>query len=187
VKAFAAPDGTWVASPLVSSTLHTERLLLERYVPEDEDGFVAMFQDTRVSRWMGAGPSAEADDRALFRRIFTKVYAENLFDVWAVRRDGRLVGHAEIKRTDEVDGYEIIYALAPEAWGSGLGVELARAIIAYGFDTLGLSEVHATVAEQNKASLAVLAKLGFAHVRDITEDDGSTTLVLSLPAESTTP
>ncbi|MFC8277790.1 GNAT family N-acetyltransferase [Streptomyces sp. NPDC057271] len=163
----------------MTPTLRTERLHLEPYVPEDEDGFVALFQDARVSRWMGDGTTSEAEDRALFGRIFSKVYAEELFDVWAVRRDGRLVGHAEIKRTDQVDGFEIIYALAPEVWGSGLGAEVAGAIVAYGFGPLGLTEVHATVAAPNTASLALLAKLGFAHVRDVTEDDGSTTLVLT--------
>ncbi|MGW7360626.1 GNAT family N-acetyltransferase [Streptomyces sp. NPDC054802] len=163
----------------MTSTLRTGRLVLERYVPEDEDCFVALFQDTRVSRWMGDGPSAEADDRALFGRIFTKVYAESLFDVWAVRRDGRLVGHAEIKRTDAVEGHEIVYALAPGAWGCGLGTEVAQAVVAHGFRTLGLTEVHATVAASNAASLAVLDKLGFEYVREITEDDGSTTRVLT--------
>ncbi|GGP32868.1 hypothetical protein GCM10010278_05010 [Streptomyces melanogenes] len=167
------------STPACTPTLRTERLLLERYTPEDEEGFVALFQDTRVSQWMGDGTASEADDRALFGRIFTKVYAEERFDVWAVRRGGRLVGHAEIKPTEEVDGHEIIYALAPEVWGSGLGLEVARAIVAHGFDTLKLTEVHATVAEPNTASLAVLDKMGFEHVRDITEDDGSTTRVLT--------
>ncbi|WP_069741735.1 GNAT family N-acetyltransferase [Streptomyces sp. EN23] len=164
----------------MTPTLRTERLLLEPYVPEDEEDFVSLFQDTRVSRWMGDGPSPEAEDRALFGRVFTKVYAQDLFAVWAVRRDGQLVGHAEIKRTDTVDGHEIIYALASAAWGFGLGTELARAVIAHGFDTLGLDEVHATVAAANKASLTLLDRIGFAHVRDIEEDDGSTTRVLTL-------
>ncbi|MFF3091719.1 GNAT family N-acetyltransferase [Streptomyces nojiriensis] len=163
----------------MTPVLRTERLLLDPYTPEDEDGFVALFQDTRVSRWMGDGPTSEAEDRALFGRVFTKVYAENLFDVWAVRRDGRLVGHAEIKRTDEVDGHEIIYALAPEAWGAGLGTEIAEAIVAYGFGVLGLSEVHATVADANAASLVLLERIGFTRVRDVREDDGSTTRVLT--------
>ncbi|NUW36901.1 GNAT family N-acetyltransferase [Nonomuraea sp. SMC257] len=162
----------------MTPTLHTKRLLLEPYVPEDEDDFVALFQDARVSRYMGDGPSPEADDRALFGRIFTKVYAQNLFEVWAVRRDGEYVGHAEIKPTETVGGHEIIYALAPAAWGSGLGTELAEAIVAYGFETLKLTEVFATVAAENVVSSAVLAKLGFRHVRDIEEDDGGTTRVL---------
>ncbi|WP_327590547.1 GNAT family N-acetyltransferase [Nonomuraea sp. NBC_00507] len=163
----------------MTPTLRTERLLLEPYVPEDQEDFVALFQDQRVSQWMGDGPAPEAEDRALFGRIFTKVYAQDLFDVWAVRRDGRLIGHAEIKQTDVVQGYEIIYALAPAMWGSGLGRELAEAIVAYGFDSLGLTEVHATVAASNSASLAVLNRIGFEHVRDIAEDDGGTTRVLT--------
>ncbi|MFK8907131.1 GNAT family N-acetyltransferase [Streptomyces sp. YS-3] len=165
--------------PATSPTLRTGRLLLERYTPADEEDFVALFQDTRVSRWMGDGPASEAEDRALFGRVFTRVYAEERFDVWAVRREGRLVGHAEIKWTEQVGGHEIIYALAPGAWGQGLGLELARAVVSYGFDTLGLTEVHATVAEPNKASLVLLDRLGFEHVRDITEEDGSTTRVLT--------
>ncbi|MDF9808836.1 RimJ/RimL family protein N-acetyltransferase [Streptomyces sp. HB372] len=168
-----------VASRAVTPTLRTERLLLERYVPEDEEAFVALFQDAEVSRWMGDGPSSEAEDRALFGRVFTKVYAQDLFAVWAVRRDGLLVGHAEIKRTDAVDGHEIIYALAPTAWGTGLGTELAQAVIAHGFGALGLTEVHATVAAANEASLTLLGRIGFEHTRDIEEDDGSTTRVLT--------
>ncbi|MFF3890052.1 GNAT family N-acetyltransferase [Streptomyces sp. NPDC001914] len=161
----------------MTPTLRTERLLLEPYVPGDEDDFVALFQDTRVSRWMGDGPSTESADRALFGRIFSKVYRQGLFDVWAVRRDGHLVGHAEIKPTD-VGGFEIIYALAPTAWGSGLGTELAQSIVAHGFDALGLTEVYATVAAPNEASLALLRRIGFEHVRDVEEEDDGTTRVL---------
>ncbi|MCX4571848.1 GNAT family N-acetyltransferase [Streptomyces sp. NBC_01571] len=173
----------------MTPTLRTERLLLEPYIPEDEEDFVALFQDTRVSQWMGDGPASEAADRALFGRIFTKVYAQELFDVWAVRRDGLLVGHAEIKPTDAVGGHEIVYALAPAAWGSGLGAEVAEAIVAYGFDALGLTKVYATVAAPNKASLTLLDGIGFEHVRDITEDDSSTTRVLTchLPASDKSP
>ncbi|WP_237502540.1 GNAT family N-acetyltransferase [Streptomyces sp. SID8374] len=161
--------------------LRTDRLLLTPYTPADEEEFVALFQDVSVSRWMGDGPSTEAEDRALFGRIFTEVYAGNRFEVWAVEADGELVGHAEIKPTEASGGHEIIYALAPRAWGRGLGTELALALLGHGFDTLGLTEVHATVAAGNGASLAVLGRIGFVHVRDIQEDDGSTTRLLTCP------
>ena len=49
-----------------------------------------------MSRWMGDGPASESADLALFLRIF-KVYADGLLDVWAVRRSGVLIRHAEIK------------------------------------------------------------------------------------------
>ncbi|MFG3704758.1 GNAT family N-acetyltransferase [Micromonospora sp. NPDC047670] len=158
--------------------LRTDRLLVEPYRPDDAEDFVALFTDAEVGRFMGDGPMAADEAGALFGRVFTKVYANDLFDVWAVRRDGRYVGHAEIKRTDQVDGHEIVYALAKPAWGAGLGTELARALVRYGFDTLGLPRMYATVADANHASLALLGKLGFVHERDIAEDDGSVTRVL---------
>lgn len=96
-------------------TLHTDRLLLERYRPDDAEAFVALFTDPEAARFMGDGPLTADEACALFGRVFTKVYAVDLFDVWAVRRDGRYVGHAEIKRTDQVAGHEIIYALAKPA------------------------------------------------------------------------
>lgn len=151
-------------------------------MPADEEAFVALFQDTRVSRWMGDGPSPEAEDRALFWRVFD-VYAEDRFDVWGVRLQGELVGHAELKRTDTVDGFELIYALTPSIWGQGLGTELAETIVAYGFDTLGLDELYATVHPENRGSLAVLRKIGFDHVRDIENDDGQITIVLRRRAD----
>ncbi|MER6497998.1 GNAT family N-acetyltransferase [Streptomyces sp. NPDC001455] len=171
---------------MATPTLNTERLLLEPYSPADEEAFVELFQDTRVSRWMGDGTKSEAEDRAMFQRVFSKVYAQELFDVWAVRHDGRLIGHAEIKPTEEVSGHELVYALEPDAWGHGFGTEIARALIAYGHDVLGLTEVHATVAAENTASLVLLDRLGFRYVRDITEDDGTTTRVLTRSAAADT-
>ncbi|MET9551643.1 GNAT family N-acetyltransferase [Streptomyces sp. NPDC006645] len=161
--------------------LRGERLTLSPYVRADEDDFVALFQDPRVSRWMGDGPASEAADRALFGRVFTDVYPANRFDVWAVRHEGAYVGHAEIKPSTEpwLDGHEIVYALAPAAWGRGLGRELAAVLTAYGHDTLALAEVHATVDPANAPSLALLAGLGYVHVRDVPEDGGGRTSQLT--------
>ncbi|MCX4868817.1 GNAT family N-acetyltransferase [Streptomyces sp. NBC_00257] len=171
---------------MTTPALHTARLRLAPYTPGDEEDFVALFQDPLVSRWMGEGTQSEAEDRALFGRVFSKVYAQDLFDVWAVRHEGRFVGHAEIKPSTDVGGHEIVYALAVTAWGQGFGTEIAQALTGYGFDTLGLTEVHATVAADNVASLTLLGRIGFRHVRDRVEDDGSTTRVLTRSASSGT-
>ena len=85
--------------------------------------------------------------------------------------------------------HELVYALSPDVWGRGLGTEVAEAVVGHGFAALGADAVHATVAAGNTASLALLSRIGFRHVRDITEDDGSTTRVLTRipgsPATST--
>ncbi len=139
------------------------------YVPTDEERFVALFGDPEVMRWVGDGPQPEAANRSLFGRVFD-VYAKRRFDVWGIWLDGEYVGHAEIKPSPTQPGHEIVYALARAVWGRRLGTEVVEALVGYGFSTLGLTEVYATVAAPNAASLAVLSRAGFHHVRDIDDD-----------------
>lgn len=161
--------------------LRTERLLLTPYSRADEADFVALFQTATVGRWFGDGMRTEQEDRAVFARIFALVYAEERFPVWAVRREGRYIGHAEIKPSPEpwLDGHEIVYGLEPAHQRRGLGTEVAQALTVYGHQTLGLPEVHATVDAENAASLALLKRLGYVHVRDVTEEDGRVTCLLT--------
>ncbi|MGW2230601.1 GNAT family N-acetyltransferase [Streptomyces formicae] len=166
--------------------LRSERLVLSPYAETDEADFVSLFQDEAVGRWFGDGMQTAAEDRALFHRIFSYVYAENRFPVWAVRHEGRYVGHAEVKPSPEswLDGHEIVYGLTRASWGLGLGTELARLLTSYGHETLGLAEVHATVDSENTASLTVLKRLGFTQGREVPEENGGITLLLTsrLPA-----
>lgn len=171
----------------MTPVIRTERLLLEPYVPEDEEDFVRLFADKEVARWMGDGPQSDKENRALLERVLTHVYPTDRFHVWAVREDGRLVGHAEIKDTTDIDGHEIIYALARQAQGRGLGTELASALVSYGFRELGLSEVHATVAPDNRASLALLQKLGFSRVDETPDPAGGIAVHLSCSRDSFKP
>lgn len=165
----------------MTPVLRSERLSLSPYVAADEEQFVALLQDEAVGRWFGDGMQSVEQTHALFRRIFGLIYAENQFPVWAVRHEGRYIGHAEIKPSPEpwLDGHEIVYGLFRGSWGMGLGTELARLLTAYGHQTLALSEVHATVDAENIASLTVLKRLGFTQGRSVAEDNGRTTLLMT--------
>lgn len=161
-----------------SLELRSERLVLSSYVASDESDFVALFQDETVGRRSGDGTRSAEADRALFARLFSIVYEEERFPVWAVRHDGRYTGHAEIKPSPEpwLDGHEIAYGLSRDGWGLGLGTEVARLLTDHGHRTMGLAEVHATVDALNTPSVTVLKRLGFTQGREVREDDGSTTL-----------
>ncbi|MEV0526297.1 GNAT family N-acetyltransferase [Streptomyces sp. NPDC050439] len=165
----------------MTPVLRSERLSLSPYVAADEEQFVALLQEEAVGRWFGDGMQSVEQTHALFRRIFGLIYAENQFPVWAVRHEGRYIGHAEIKPSPEpwLDGHEIVYGLFRGSWGMGLGTELARLLTAYGHQTLALSEVHATVDAENIASLTVLKRLGFTQGRSVAEDNGRTTLLMT--------
>lgn len=55
---------------------------------------------------------------------------------------------------------EIGWRLAPGYWGRGLATEGARALLADAFVRCGLEHVVAVAVEQNRASLAVMERLG---------------------------
>ncbi|MFE9450991.1 GNAT family N-acetyltransferase [Streptomyces sp. NPDC006739] len=162
----------------MSPVLHTDHLEFAPYRAEDEDAFVTLLRDAEVCRWMGQDLVPEPELRELFRSILTDVYPARRFDVWGLWLDGTYVGHAEVKRTGNVDGHELVTALAPEYWGRGLGTEVVRGLLRHAADNLGLEEAYGMVGADNTASLTMCRRLGFRHVRDVVSDDGSVTKML---------
>lgn len=162
----------------MTPVLRTERLEFIPYRAADEDVFVALLHDAEVCRWMGQDQAPEADIRRLFRMILTDVYPRRLFDVWGLWLDGAYAGHAELKKTGNVDGHELITALLPQFWGRGLGPEVARALLRYAADDLGLKEVYGMVGAENTVSLKACRRMGFRHLRDVVADDGTVTKML---------
>jgi RimJ/RimL family protein N-acetyltransferase len=60
-------------------------------------------------------------------------------------------------------GIEIGWRLARKAWGQGYASEAARAVLAYGFETLDLPEILAITTATNTRSQAVMRRLGMTH------------------------
>ena len=60
----------------------------------------------------------------------------------------------------EDDCGEIGYVLSPEVWGRGYAVEALRALLSFGFGTLGLARIEARIIAGNEPSLRVTEKLG---------------------------
>lgn len=173
----------------MTPVLRTERLDFLPYRPEHEDDFVALLRDAEVCRWMGQDLVPEPRLRELFRAILTDVYPQRRFDVWGMWLEGAYAGHAEVKPTGNVDGHELVTALAPAFWGRGLGGEAVRGLLRHAADNLGLTEAYGMVGAGNTASLSMCRRLGFRHVRDVVADDGSVTklLVISTATAPDTP
>ncbi|MDI1458516.1 GNAT family N-acetyltransferase [Streptomyces sp. ATE26] len=162
----------------MTPVLRTERLDFLPYRPEHEDHFVALLRDEEVCRWMGQDLVPEPQLRELFRAILTDVYPQRRFDVWGLWTEGAYAGHAEVKPTGNVEGHELVTALAPAHWGHGLGGEAVRRLLRYAAEDLGLSEAYGMVGAENTASLAMCRRLGFRHLRDVVGDDGSVTKLM---------
>ncbi len=80
-----------------------------------------------------------------------------------VQATGEFIGFAGLDQVDDgmpFTGVEIGWRLARPAWGHGYASEAALAVLAHGFDTLGLPEILAVTTATNHRSQAVMRRIG---------------------------
>jgi RimJ/RimL family protein N-acetyltransferase len=159
--------------------IETERLILRPWAERDSEAFAAMNADPVV---MAHFPKVldRAESDALLARLMDRWRGEGIAFCAAERRsDGALVGMvglAHVLFPGPVEGaVEIGWRLAREHWGQGYATEAARAWLAHGFDVMRLREVVTFTVPENRASLAVMERLG------MTRDAGRDFLHPNLP------
>ena len=69
---------------------------------------------------------------------------------------------AEMESSDPLFRLELGYAVAKEYQGRGCAFEMCRAVMTYGFETLGAGVILVRIRPENTASLRLARRLGFA-------------------------
>jgi [ribosomal protein S5]-alanine N-acetyltransferase len=69
--------------------------------------------------------------------------------------------------------YELGYRFMQKYWGKGYATEAAKAMIDYGFNEMGLTEIYAMTDIDNKASRHVLEKCGMSYIEDFDLEGGA--------------
>jgi len=156
-----------------TSELETERLRLRPFEPRDWQAVLAYLSLPDVRRFVPEWPETEDQTRE-----FVRVQAaESRALAIETKVDRQLVGHIGFHPWFGAQTYEIGWALAPEHQGQGYATEAGRAVLAYGFEALGLHRIIATCQPQNIPSVRVAEKLGMrreAHFREcMLAPDGS--------------
>ena len=77
------------------------------------------------------------------------------------RADGVEVGICGLLKRETLDDMDLGFALLERYEGKGYAREAARAMVAYGFDRLGLERIAAITKPTNHASIRLLDALGF--------------------------
>ena len=142
--------------------LQTLRLELREFVPADVDDLYRLDSDPRVVKYLGGEPLSREEVEANLRRIRIGYRANYGLGIWhAARRDsGAFIGWFCLKYIPRSTDVEVGYRLVPEAWGQGFATEGAQALVAYGFDDLGLYKILGVTHRDNRASQRVLVKAG---------------------------
>ena len=151
--------------------IETERLLLDAFAETDVQTLAEILAEPEVTRNITAdGSSPERCLAAAEKRInwHNGSWGKNGYGVWAVRSAGgtivprgTLLGWCGFIEPDVGEDPEILYALAPRFWGSGLALEAARASVHWLFSETRHGGVSAIIfARLNPASIAIAGKLG---------------------------
>jgi RimJ/RimL family protein N-acetyltransferase len=137
--------------------VETERLRLRRFCEEDVDDIVAY--STGADFWLARNLSWRPD------RESVKAYYETnpawLELVIELREEERVVGSVGIGVTDPEQGQAIVgWLLGCGFQGRGIATEAGRAILTFGFRTMGLHRISAGTGMRNTRSWRLMERLG---------------------------
>lgn len=145
-------------------TILTKRLKLRDFVLGDQESVHRYASDPETVRYVGWGPNSKEDTENFMRRVIESQKEEQRMNfelAVTLKEENTLIGGGRISVSDarHREGF-IGYVLNRGFWGQGYATELAQALLAYGFDKLGLHRIYATCDIDNMASAHVLEKIG---------------------------
>lgn len=155
--------------------LETERLTIREFTAATDAGFVLdLLNSPKFIQYIGdRGVRTAEDARAFIETRYRQSYLDNGFGLYAVERkiDNVSIGLCGFVKRDTLPGPDIGFAFLPEFEGGGYGFESAEAVMKYGRDTLGFTQILAITSQDNAVSGRLLEKLGFKFARLIESGD----------------
>lgn len=147
---------------LADVRLSTPRLVLRELALDDVRAAQGWAGDPEVSRFMTWGPNTEDQTRTFLTLAATERMREPrvTFELGA-EHEGQLIGAGGLRiRSAPNRSGDLGYTLRRDRWGLGFGTEIARALLRFGHEELGLHRICATCDVDNTASANVLEKIG---------------------------
>lgn len=100
----------------------------------------------------------------------TNMYGYYGYGMWLVieKKSGELIGRAGLENREYPEGTELElgYVIDPEWQHRGMATEVCTAIMEFARQELDFSRLNALTQKENKASIALLGKLGFRYMED---------------------
>jgi 8-oxo-dGTP diphosphatase len=143
--------------------LLTPRVKLRPLVAEDAPAFHRLINEWDICRKLPDAPFPYPADLAVdwIAAVAAAAKAGKAHH-FALVHDGALAGSAGLTLSRDKQSAELGYWLGMKFWGQGFAKEVAARLVSWGFATLPIARITATVAADNDASIAVLRHAGFA-------------------------
>lgn len=143
--------------------LCTPRLSLRAMRVGDSADMFSYASLTQVTEYLLWQPHESERATKRYLEYAQKLYRSGEMVDWAVtlKETGRMIGTCGFASLDgENRSGEIGYVLHPDFWGKGLAAEALRAVMQYGFETLGLHRIEGRHMRGNESSGKVMQKCG---------------------------
>ena len=155
----------------------TDRLVLRQQSPDDLVELWEFHCDPENVRYYRDAPSTIDEVKDELDWDLGWYLNNNGLGKWAIihRETGKLIGLCSLLPwpVDGIEEVEMAYILSQEYRGQGLGTELSRAVIQYGFEELNLSRIVGLIEPDNLASRRVVEKIGMKFEREGMDEYGS--------------
>jgi ribosomal-protein-alanine N-acetyltransferase len=151
--------------------LTTERLILRRLTPDDEQAIFTLRSDKRVIQYINREAFTDMQQARDLIHARNQSISKNQVLVWAIsfKNDPSLIGTVCLWNiSQENSTIEIGYDLLPEFHGKGIMQEAIASVIDLAFKNLGFKRIVAWTHPQNHPSHKLLKKHNFE--RDIAEE-----------------
>jgi RimJ/RimL family protein N-acetyltransferase len=150
-------------------TLHTPRLLLRGWRPEDFEPYAAMLANRETARFITRRgepcTAAEAWAETAFLVGHWQLLGYGMFVV-EERATGAFLGRVGPLQPKGWPGFEIGWALAAAARGKGYAAEAAVAAVDWSFRTFAVDRILSIIHPLNVASQRVAASIGERRTRE---------------------
>jgi RimJ/RimL family protein N-acetyltransferase len=166
--------------------LETDRLILRDFEPNDLDAiYTLVYADRQVKdTWSGVSGTPE-EIKQRFADLTIRSTSRFGYKALVEKQTNTLVGLMGYQSHDRAQGDEIDYLLSEETphrtvnydpdcleveltyalgrayWKKGYATEMGKAMIAYGFQTLGIGRIIQGALAQNENSIGLMRRLGF--------------------------
>lgn len=150
--------------------IETERLLLREWEVRDREPFRAIASNPTVMRFISDGTpwSDEQVDAFLARQRQQSADLDLCLAALVERKSDTLIGLSGLQPLGTSGEIEVGWWLVPAHWGRGLATEAGRACVTHGFERAGLTRIVAITHPENRASRAVMERLGMRFERRAT-------------------
>ncbi|AJE41045.1 GNAT family N-acetyltransferase [Streptomyces nodosus] len=140
------------------------RLSLRELTPEDVDAMLAIYGSPEATQHLSFEPRTRKQVGQILHRSVASATAtpRTEYALAVIERDtNELVGFGRLA-TDphQQRGATIGFALRPDTWGVGNGLEMLRLLLGLGFDDLGLHRIWGARSPLNKASAKTMTAVG---------------------------